>query len=76
MGKGIDMARAEAPLHAELLDDFKDQLLLALVRRLGGNVSIPVSEVDQTGGFVLAMRIADIEDATKRAFVFELRKKQ
>ena len=34
MGKGIDLARAAAPEHAAMLDDFKDQLLIALVKRL------------------------------------------
>jgi hypothetical protein len=69
MGKGIDLARAEAPEHAAVLDDFKDQLLIALIRRLGGTVSIPVSEVDDTGGHLLAFSVRD------RVFHFELRKK-
>jgi hypothetical protein len=70
MGKGIDLARPGAPLHAQVMDDFKDQLLLAFVRRLGGKVSIPVAEVDETGRFVLAFRIEG------GSFHFELRKKQ
>lgn len=70
MGKGIELARAEAPLHAAVLDDFKDQLLLALIQRLGGKVSIPATEVDETGGYLLAMSIND------GAFNFELLKKQ
>jgi hypothetical protein len=70
MGKGIELARQEAPLHAAVLDDFKDQLLLALIRRLGGKVSIPATEVDETGGYLLAMNIAD------GGFNFELVKKQ
>lgn len=70
MGKGIDAARSDAPLHAQVLDDFKDQLLLALIRRLGGRVSIPVAEVDDTGGHLVAMNIVD------GMFNFELRKKQ
>lgn len=48
MGKGIDAARGMAPEHAEVLDDFKDQLLIVLLKRLGGKVSIPVAEVDDT----------------------------
>lgn len=70
MGKGIDLARADAPLHAAALDDFKDQLLIVLVKRLGGKVSLPVTEVDDTGGDLLAFSIRD------GAFNFELRKKQ
>lgn len=70
MGKGIDLARADAPGHAAILDDFKDQLLLALIVRMGGKLSIPVSEVDATGRVVLAMSVAD------GIFHFEVRQKQ
>jgi len=70
MGKGIDLARPDAPLHAAVLDDFKDQLLLALVQRLGGRASIPVAEIDATGAAVLMMNIVD------QSFHFEIRKKQ
>lgn len=69
MGKGIDAARDTAPLHAAVLDDFKDQLILVLVRRLGGKVSLPVKEVDDTGGLLLAMSVND------GVFNLELRKK-
>jgi hypothetical protein len=70
MGKGIELARRDAPLHAAALDDFKDQLLITLIRRLGSNVSIPVAEVDETGGYLLAMSIND------GVFNFDLVKKQ
>lgn len=70
MGKGIDAARIDAPEHAQAMDDFKDQLLLELVRRLGGKVSIPVEDVDATGGYVLRMSVVD------RVFNFVLEKKQ
>lgn len=70
MGKGIDLARADAPLHAAVLDDFKDQLIIALVKRLGENVSIPIAEIDNTGGYLLAFNIEN------DAFNFKLRKKQ
>ncbi len=59
MGKGIDLARPDAPLHAEVLDNLKDQLLIVLIRRLGGKVDIPVSEVDDTGGCLLSFSIQD-----------------
>lgn len=70
MGKGIDLARAEAPLHAQVLDDFKDQLLIVLLRRLGPKVRIPVSEVDAPGRYVVAMGGVDDE------FRFEVKEKQ
>jgi hypothetical protein len=59
MGRGIDIARPDAPAHAAVLDDFKDQLLIVLVKRLGGKVSIPVFEVDDTGGDLLVMSVVD-----------------
>lgn len=71
MGKGIDLARQDSPEHAEVLDDFKDQLLIVFLKRLGGKLSIPVAEVDDTGGDMLAFSI----DAD-RVFHFETRKKQ
>lgn len=70
MGKGIDLAREDAPLHAAVLDDFKDQLLLVFLRRLGGAVDIPVSEIDDTSGLLGAFSVND------GVFHFELRKKQ
>lgn len=70
MGKGIELARADAPLHAAVLDDFKDQLLLALIRRLGSKVSMPATEVDEMGGYLLAMSVVE------GVFNFELVKKQ
>jgi hypothetical protein len=73
MGKGIDFAREGAPLHAAVLDDFKDQLLIVLLKRLaklGDNLAFPVSEVDDTAQDLVAFSIVD------RVFKFELRKKQ
>ena len=69
MGKGIDAAREDAPEHTALLDDMKDQLLIVFVRRLGGKVSIPVSEIDDTGGHVGLMSVTD------GVFNFEVKKK-
>lgn len=69
MGKGIDLARLEAPEHAAILDDFKDQLIIAMIRRLGTKVSIPITEIDETGGYLLALSI------NKGMFNFELKKK-
>jgi hypothetical protein len=70
MGKGIDLARPHAPEHCALLDDFKDQLMIAFVKRLGRNVSIPVKEVDETGRYTLSFSINDGN------FNFQLREKQ
>lgn len=48
------------------------QLLILLVNRLGGRITIPVDEIDGTGKFLLAMRF----NADKREFYFEAVKKQ
>jgi hypothetical protein len=59
MGQGIDMARADAPLHAEALDNFKDQLLIVLLKRLGPKVSISVEEMDDTGMDMASFNVID-----------------
>lgn len=74
MGKGIDLARsAGAGLHADVLDNFKDQLLLVFLKRLknvyGDSLVFPVAETDDTGQDMLAFKIED------RNFVFVLEKK-
>lgn len=70
MGKGVDLARDDAPIHAQVIDDFKDQLLIAFLHRLGDSVSIPVAEVDATGAYVLAFSV------NNGMFNFTLKKKQ
>ena len=74
MGKGIDAARAipGGELHAAVMDDFKDQLIIVLMKRLAvaGKVSIPVAETDDTGGDMLSFSVND------GVFNFQLSKKQ
>jgi hypothetical protein len=72
MGKGIDLAREFGPEHAALLDDFKNQLVIVLLKRLArdGRVVIPVAEVDDTGQDIVKFSIVD------REFRFSLEKKQ
>lgn len=70
LGRGIDLAAVFAPEHAALIDDLKDQLLIVLVNRLGGNITIPVAEIDGTGGFLLSL------NAVGSAFNFSISKKQ
>ena len=55
---------------AQAIDDMKDQLLLILIQRLGGKVSIPCDEIDDTGGLICMMGIEG------RTFHFEIGKKQ
>ena len=42
---------------AEAVELMKSQLLIALVRRLGGSIIMPVTEVDATGPFNLTMSL-------------------
>ncbi len=72
--KGIELARAaDAGLHADVLETFKGQLLIVFLKRLkekyGDDLVFHLNEVDDTGGDLLAFRIAD------QAFHFELQKK-
>lgn len=72
MGKGIDAARDDAPIHAAVLDDLKDQLLIVLMKRLAdsdGKVSIPVHEVNNTSMDLLSFNVRN------DVFNFELSKK-
>ena len=72
MGKGIDLARGDAPEHAEILDDFKDQLIIVMLKRLeklSGPVSIPMEEMNNTGNDIVAFSVVD------KVFKFEMRKK-
>ena len=57
MGKGIDAARLDAPEHTALLDDLKDQLLIVFLKRLGRTLDVPVAEIDDTGGEMLAFSV-------------------
>lgn len=41
------------PAFAAALDAMKGQLLIVLVNRLGGNIDIPVGEIDATGGWMM-----------------------
>lgn len=78
MGKGIDLARGldletgGTGIHAAVLDDFKDQLIIVFLKRLkaaGQKLDFPVKEVDDTGQDMASFRVIN------GAFHFELSKK-
>lgn len=71
MIKGSDLARPHAPEHVAALDNMKEQLLIVFLKRLGGSISIPVSEVDDTSNDLFAFSV----DFEKNAFNFVVRKK-
>lgn len=70
MGRGIDLAREGNPIHAAMLDDFKDQLLIMFLKRLGGAVDIPLNEVNDTGQDLLSFSVDE-----DKVFHFILTKK-
>jgi hypothetical protein len=74
MGKGTDLARsAGGGLHADVIDDLKDQLVICFLKRLvdaEGRFSIPVAEVDATGSSVVLLSVSD------GAFNFKVEAKQ
>ncbi len=75
MMKGTDLARAAgATVHADIIDSFKEQMLIALIKQMGGHAIIPVKDIDGTGGEVMSMRL--IEPPEGRAFEFFVEKKQ
>lgn len=68
MGKGRKLAREAdlqsggTGLHADVLDDFKDQLMIVFLKRLvdkDGNFSVSVAEVDATGGHLVSFSVND-----------------
>lgn len=68
MGKGRKLARdadlqsGGSGLHADVLEDFKDQLMIALLRRLvdkDGRFSVSVAEVDATGQHLVSFSVND-----------------
>lgn len=61
---------AASPEAAAGLRRMQEQLLIVFVKRLGGSVTVPVAEVDDTGGDVLMMEVIG------RDFVFKAGRKQ
>lgn len=68
MGKGIELARSAdleaggTGLHADVLDNFKDQLMIVFLKRLvdkSGHFSVSVAEVDDTGQQVVSFSVND-----------------
>ncbi len=68
-GPGLAAGAIDAPEHAAVIENFKEQLLIVFLKRLGGRVSIPVAEVDDTGQDLFAFNIVD------GVFTFEIQRK-
>lgn len=54
---------------ADLIEVMKGQLLIVFLKRLGGEIRIPVSEVDDTGGDLFALAVEGSD------FVFKVTRK-
>jgi hypothetical protein len=61
-----------SPAHAKQIDAMLHQLLIVLVNRLGGVVDVPCAEVDNTAGYVFALKV----NPDTRVFTFEVRRRQ
>jgi hypothetical protein len=71
MGRGIDLAKTLSgnPEGVQALDDMKDQLIIVLLKKLGGWVELPVAELDDTGNDTMMMGF----DPNTGVFRFEVR---
>jgi len=79
MGQGQDLARAADPgaPHHDVLENFRDQLLVALLKRLAGKegvIQIPVAEIDATGDSIVHFAVRP--GPAGQVFHFEVRRKQ
>lgn len=71
MGTGTDFAREDAPEHAAMIDNMKDQLLIVLMDRLKddtGHVVIPTAEIDATGNKIVEFHV----DFAAKQFIFRV----
>lgn len=68
MGKGIDLAAITNPEVARAVEDMRDQLVIVLLKRLGGSIEVPVAELDDTDRDNLGMFF----DQGRKVFTFEI----
>jgi len=70
MAEITKLNRDGSELPAPVLDFFKGQLLIVFLKRMGGEVTIPLEEVNDTGQDILTLNI-DIDNN----FHFAIKKK-
>lgn len=66
---GFDLARSLGPENAAAADALQammPQVFLALVKRAGGSLTVPVAEIDDTGGWLLSLEF----DQCEKTFTF------
>lgn len=62
MARQADLQSGGSGLHASVLDDFKDQLMIVFLKRLvdkDGCFSVSVAEVDATGKHLVSFSVND-----------------
>lgn len=69
--RAIHMQELADPVARQALEAMMGQLLIVLVERLGGEVTVPVAEIDGTGDRTLNLRF----DQEERTFTFVNRRK-
>ena len=62
---------AANPALRMMIEAMKDQLLIVLINRLGGDIRIPVSEIDGTGDKIMSMQF----NQEKKEFRFVVTRK-
>jgi hypothetical protein len=71
-GRKLSAAEAEAFLGGDTMNLVRQELMLVMLDRLGGEVTIPVAEIDATGRFTMTMDV----DQFAGTFTLKLGKKQ
>lgn len=73
MSARIDLVQAQhaSPAHYAAIEAMKDQLIIVLLKRLGGTQDIGTAEIDDTGQDLLMMSL----DPDTRVYHFEVAKK-
>lgn len=70
--KGTDLARlAGSKQAADAIDAMKEQVLILLVERAGGSITLSADEIDGTDDLLLLLSC----DAPARTFTFEVKRK-
>jgi hypothetical protein len=77
MSKSINVALGANPSAAEVMDVLKDQLLIVLIERLGGEVVVPVSEIDEVPkDKMLGLEVVEDPSKLDKGFRFKVSRKQ
>ncbi len=71
--KASAIRRTADPTADALIEAMLPQLLLVMLQRLGGEVRVPVDEIDATGGLVMSMAVE--ADGFSHALRFVVRRK-